>query len=45
MEELKDLHIKLTIDILFISQKLALYYNKKYSIELTLKERDKVYLL
>ena len=31
-------------DIIFIAQKSAIYYNKKRSIELTLKKKDKVYL-
>ena len=33
------------LDIAFIILQLAKYYNKKRSIELTLKEGDKVYLL
>ena len=42
---LKNLHKTLQYDIKFISEQSAVYYNKKRDKELTLKERDKVYLL
>ena len=42
---MKILYKELASDILFLSQKSALDYNGKRSIELTLKEGDKVYLL
>ena len=36
---------ELLADILFIAQRLAIYYNSKRSVGVTLKEGDKVYLL
>jgi hypothetical protein len=45
VDKLKDLHARLKSDIEFINQRTASYYNKKRSVEPTLKERDKVYLL
>ena len=45
MNRLKDLHEMLQRDIKFASERSAVYHNKKRDRELTLKERDKVYLL
>lgn len=45
VENIKSLHEELALDIKFISQKSAAYYNKSRSMEPTLKEGDKVYLL
>ena len=42
---MRQLHKELLADILFIAQRLAIYYNSKRSVGLTLKEGDKVYLL
>ena len=39
------LHKKLQTDIEFLSHHSAFYYNQHYTEALTLKERDKVYLL
>ena len=44
-DKLKQLYKELLADILFIIQRLAIYYDKKRSVGLTLKEGDKVYLL
>jgi hypothetical protein len=44
-ENLRNLHEQLSLDIKFIVQRIAYYYNTKRSIEPTLKKRDKVYLL
>jgi Chromo (CHRromatin Organisation MOdifier) domain len=43
--ELKDLQEQLALDIKWISLRTAAYYNKGRSMEPTLKEGDKVYLL
>ena len=45
VDELKDLHKELAADILFLSQRSAIYYNSKRGMGPTLKEGDKVYLL
>ena len=45
VDRLKDLHEMLQRDIKFTSERSAVYHNKKRDRELTLKERDKVYLL
>ena len=45
VDNIKALHEELALDIKFISQKSAAYYNKSRSMEPTLKEGDKVYLL
>ena len=45
VEELRTLHQELATDIKFISQRSALYYNRKHSVGPELKEGDKVYLL
>ena len=45
VNHLKDLHKMLQRDIKFASERSAVYHNKKRDRELTLKERDKVYLL
>ncbi|RAL58209.1 hypothetical protein DID88_002312 [Monilinia fructigena] len=42
---LKDLQEQLALDLRFISSRTAAYYNTKRSMEPTLKEGDKVYLL
>lgn len=44
-DELRALQQQLSSDITFISSQTAKYYNKKRSMEPTLKEGDKVYLL
>ena len=45
VDRIKVLHEELLLDIKFTLQRSAFYYNKKRSIEPTLKEGDKVYLL
>ena len=45
VNRLKDLHKMLQRDIKFASERSAVYHNKKRDRELTLKKRDKVYLL
>ncbi|RAL65789.1 hypothetical protein DID88_005454 [Monilinia fructigena] len=45
VEQLKDLQEQLALDLRFISSRTAAYYNTKRSMEPTLKEGDKVYLL
>jgi hypothetical protein len=35
----------LAIDLVFFTKRIVLYYNKYYSIEFTLKERDEIYLI
>ena len=45
VNNLKALHKELTTNILFILQRLAIYYNSKCGIGPILKEGDKVYLL
>ena len=45
VNRLKDLHEMLQRDIKFASERSAVYHNKKRDRELTLKKRDKVYLL
>jgi hypothetical protein len=42
---MKYLHKELSQDIEFIANKSSIYYNKKRLRELTLRERDLVYLL
>ena len=42
---LQNLYKALQWDIKFISERSAVYYNKKRDKRFTLKERDKVYLL
>jgi hypothetical protein len=42
---LKVLYEELAIDLVFFTKKLVSYYNRYYSIEPILKERDKVYLI
>jgi hypothetical protein len=44
-EDLRNLYEQLSLDIKFISQRTAYYYNTKRSMEPTLKKGDKVYLL
>jgi hypothetical protein len=44
-EDLRNLHEQLSLDIKFIAQRIAHYYNTKCSMEPTLKRGDKVYLL
>ena len=45
VNRLKNLHKMLQRDIKFASERSAVYHNKKRDRELTLKKRDKVYLL
>ena len=45
VNRLKDLHKMLQRDIKFASERSVVYHNKKKDRGLTLKERDKVYLL
>jgi hypothetical protein len=45
MEDMKELQEQLSLDIKFFAARSAEYYNKKRSMEPTLKEGDKVYLL
>ena len=45
ISQLKDLHKILQYNIKFAAEQSAVYYNKKIVRELTLKERNKVYLL
>jgi hypothetical protein len=45
VEELKTLYQELAIDIKFIVQRVAIYYNRKHSMGPEFKEGDKVYLL
>jgi hypothetical protein len=45
VNELKDLHEQLSLDLQFIALRTAAYYNKSRSMEPTLKEGDKVYLI
>ena len=44
VEELKTLYQELVTDIKFITQRAAIYYNRKHSVGPELKEGDKVYL-
>ena len=44
-KEMQTLYKKLKQDIKFLSHYLAFYYNQHYAGALTLKKRDKVYLL
>jgi hypothetical protein len=44
-EDLRNLHEQLSLDIKFIAQRTAYYYNTKYSMKPTLKKGDKIYLL
>jgi hypothetical protein len=43
--DLKVFHKKLAADLMFFTKKIAFYYNGYRSIEPTLKEKDKVYLI
>jgi hypothetical protein len=43
--DLKVFYKKLAVDLVFFTKKTTLYYNKHYSIEPILKERDKIYLI
>jgi hypothetical protein len=43
--DLKVFYKELAADLVFFTKKIISYYNKYYSIEPTLKERDKVYLI
>ena len=45
VDELKLLHEELATDINFLAQRSAIYYNKHRSVEPTLKEGDKVWLI
>ena len=45
VKHLQNLHKALQWDIKFISERSAVYHNKKRDKRFTLKERDKVYLL
>ena len=45
VKNIKSLHEELALDIEWLSQRSAIYHNKKRSMEPTLKEGDKVYLL
>jgi len=45
VDRIKALYEELSLDIKFTSQRSAFYHNKKRSMEFTLKEGDKVYLL
>jgi hypothetical protein len=44
VNDLRSLHKELVEQLKFVAERNASYYNKKRSQELTLKERDKVYL-
>jgi hypothetical protein len=43
--DLKVLHEKLAVNLVFFTRKTALYYNKYRNIEPMLKEGDKIYLI
>jgi hypothetical protein len=43
--DLKVFHKELAADLVFFTKKTALYYNKYYNIEPTLKEKNKIYLI
>jgi hypothetical protein len=43
--ELKVFHKELAVDLVFFIKKAISYYNIYYNIELTLKKKDKVYLI
>jgi hypothetical protein len=43
--DLKVFYKKLTIDLVFFTKRIVLYYNKYYNIKPMLKRRDKVYLI
>jgi hypothetical protein len=45
IENIKDLHTRLSEDLAFIAERNAYYYNKTRSQEPTFKEGDRVYLL
>ena len=45
VNELKDLHRQLNIDIMLLRVRMAKYYNSKRTRGLVLKEGDKTYLL
>jgi hypothetical protein len=45
VEDMKELQEQLSLDIKFFAARSAEYYNRKHSMEPTLKEGDKVYLL
>jgi hypothetical protein len=43
--DLKAFYKELVIDLVFFTKKIVFYYNKYCSIEPTLKERNKIYLI
>jgi hypothetical protein len=43
--ELKVFHEKLTIDLVFFTNKIVSYYDRYYNIEPTLKKKNKIYLI
>jgi hypothetical protein len=43
--DLKVLHEKLAVDLVFFTKRIVSYYNRYCSIEPTLKKRDKIYLI
>jgi hypothetical protein len=43
--DLKVFHEELVADLVFFTKKVVSYYDRYYSIEPMLKERDKVYLI
>jgi hypothetical protein len=42
---LKVFHKELSIDLVFFTKKIILYYNRYYNIKLILKEKNKIYLI
>ena len=45
VDKIKDLYYILSKELKFIAERNVYYYNKRYSQESILKERDKVYLI
>jgi hypothetical protein len=45
VSDLKVFHKKLAADLVFFTKRIVLYYNRYYNIKLTLKEKDKIYLI
>ena len=45
VNKMQKIHKKLKTDIEFLSHRSAFYYNQHYAEALTLKKRDKIYLL
>jgi hypothetical protein len=43
--DLKIFYEELAVDLVFFTKRIVSYYDRYYSIEPTLKERDKVYLI